>query len=142
MNTLVFVKNSPLAKSPVKTSEHAAGLDICSIENIIIPSMERALIRTGLKIKVPAGTYGRLAPRSGLAWQHGIFINAGVIDRDFSAEIKVVMVNMSAKDFEIKTGMRICQLICEKIAYPQIKEIDYLPETTRSEEGFGSSGYF
>ena len=142
METVFFVKISPDSFSPVKSSEQAAGYDLFCIENKDIPPMDRALVRTGLKIQVPVGCYGRLAPRSGLAWKHGIFINAGVIDSDFRGEIKVIMVNVSNTTFQIKKGMKICQLICEKIVYPQVKEVLCLSETKRSGNGFGSSGLF
>ena len=96
------------------------------------------LIPTGWKFKLPPGTYGRIAPRSGLSLK-GIDVGAGVIDRDYRGEIKVLLINNSAQPFAVNKGDRIAQLICEKIVYPYIKE-DILDYTTRGDKGFGSTG--
>ena len=104
-----------------------------------IPAKDNALLRTDLQIKVPHGTYGRIAPRSGLAWKKKIDIGAGVIDEDYRDNVCVVMFNHANIDFEVKKGNRIAQLICEKISHPKIKELDSLDKTNR-EGGLGSTG--
>ena len=87
-----------------------------------------------------AGTYGRIAPRSGLAWKKHIDVGAGVIDADYRGNVGVVLFNHGAEDLEVKVGDRVAQLILEKIAYAEVEEVAELPETVRGAGGFGSSG--
>ena len=136
---LFIAKLSENATTPTLGSKLAAGYDLYSAEDKTIPAKDNALLRTDLQIKVPHGTYGRIAPRSGLAWKKKIDIGAGVIDEDYRDNVCVVMFNHANIDFEVKKGNRIAQLICEKISHPKIKELDSLDKTNR-EGGLGSTG--
>ena len=91
-------------------------------------------------VKVPEGTYGRIAPRSGLAVKHGIQVGAGVIDSDYTGELKVVLFNHNNKKYNIKPGFRIAQLILEQCVTPEVVEVDDLDTTDRGNNGFGSTG--
>ncbi len=71
---------------PTKGSEHAAGYDLFSYENIEIASMDKAMVHTGISVQLPKNSYGRVAPRSGLAWKKFIDVGAGVIDEDYRGE--------------------------------------------------------
>ena len=93
-----------------------------------------------LAISLPAGTYRRIAPHSGLSALHRISVDAVMIDPDYTGNIGVVLVNRSKKPFAIHTGERILQLICEQADYPEVREIKDLPVTTTGFQGFGSSG--
>lgn len=75
---------------------------------------------------MPHGCYGRVAPRSGLAANHHIDIGAGVVDQDYRGNVGVVMFNHGAVPFVVKKGDRIAQLICEKIVYPEVEEVEVL----------------
>jgi len=99
---------------PTQGSKLTAGHDLYSIEVLSIPANNRALVRTGLGIAVPEGTYGRLASRSGLAIK-SITVDAGVIDADYRGELKVLLVNHSEIDYKVQKGDRIAQLIVGKI---------------------------
>jgi dUTP pyrophosphatase len=88
---------------------------------------------------VPRGTYGRIAPRSGLAVK-GIDVGAGVVDRDYVGLVKVLLINNSAAAFAVNTGDRIAQLVLEQIATPPAIVVSKLDHTTRSDGGFGSTG--
>lgn len=123
---------------PVKGSEFAAGYDLFSIETKRIPPLSRTLICTGLSIKTPEGTYGRIAPRSGLSSKN-TDIGGGVIDIDYLGELKVIFINNNINEFEVKEGMKIAQLICEKICYPILEIVDNLQPTKRGSDGFGST---
>ncbi len=57
-------------------------------------------MKTGLSIAIPAGTYARVAPRSGLAVKHFIDTGAGVVDEDYRGEVGVVLFNHSDVDFQ------------------------------------------
>jgi len=100
-------------ESPQKGLSLKAGHDLYSIENILIRANNRALVKIGLAIAVPEGTYGRIAPRSGLATK-GITVDVGVIDADYRGEVKVLRVNHGKLDYEVKLGERIAQLIVER----------------------------
>ena len=83
---LFFKKLNKDSTIPSKGSEHAAGYDLFSYENVEIPSMEKAMIHTGISVQLPKNSYGRIAPRSGLTWKKFIDVGAGVIDEDYRGE--------------------------------------------------------
>lgn len=140
--SLKVFKRSDKATLPTKGSALAAGYDLYSSEEAVIPANGQGLVATDLSIIVPIGTYGRVAPRSGLAVKNGISTGAGVIDADYRGEVRIVLFNHSSKDFEIKKGDRIAQLVLEKIVNADIVEIsaEQLDETERGAGGFGSTG--
>jgi dUTP pyrophosphatase len=106
-----------------------------------IPVGGRALIPTGLSMAIPAGWYGRIAPRSGLAWKNGIDVLAGVIDADYLGDIGVVLSNGGSTDFQIQHGDRIAQIIIERCGDAEfVRTLDALPPTVRGECGYGSTG--
>jgi dUTP pyrophosphatase len=128
------------ADLPVRGSKGAAGYDLTSTEECTILPNRRAVVATGISVKVPEGTYGRIAPRSGLAVTHGIQVGAGVIDSDYTGELKVVLFNHNNKKYNIKPGFRIAQLILEQCVTPEVVEVDDLDTTDRGSNGFGSTG--
>ena len=126
---------------PTRGSDGSVGYDLYSNEDAIVPCQAgNALVGTGLAVRIPDGCYGRVAPRSGLAVKHCIDVGAGVIDPDYTGEVKVVLFNRGFDNFEIKKGDRIAQLILERCETPHIKEIGLLEETLRGSYGFGSTG--
>ena len=86
IKTIYFKKLHKDSQIPIKGSIKSAGYDLFSYENIIIPSMEKAMIHTGISVKLPENSYGRIAPRSGLTWKKFIDVGAGVIDEDYRGE--------------------------------------------------------
>lgn len=142
-HTLGVKLNTPLAKLPTRGSPGAAGYDLYSAnpEPIVIQGQcGRALVPTGLQAVLPPGTYGRVAPRSGLAVKKGVSIGAGVIDIDYTGEVGVLVVNQGDADITITAGERIAQLILERILTPEVVELDYISDTQRGSGGFGSTG--
>lgn len=126
---------------PTRGSDGAVGYDLYSSEDAIVPNQAgRALVGTGITVVLPQGVYGRVAPRSGLAVKHCINVGAGVIDPDYTGEIKVVLFNHGMNDFEIKKGDRIAQLVLERCETPPIEEISIVEDTERGSGGFGSTG--
>jgi dUTP pyrophosphatase len=140
MDILHVAKLSDKAILPTKGSKSAAGYDLYSAYDCTIPARGKALVKTDLQVKVPHGTYGRVAPRSGLAWKNHIDIGAGVVDEDYRGNLGVVMFNHADEEFKIAAGDRIAQLVCEKISYPEMVELPSLDCTERGEGGFGSTG--
>ncbi|KIW14761.1 deoxyuridine 5'-triphosphate nucleotidohydrolase [Exophiala spinifera] len=137
---LLIKKLSADATTPTRGSAFAAGYDLYASKPITIPARGKALVSTDLSIATPEGTYGRVAPRSGLASKNFIDTGAGVIDADYRGEIKVLLFNHSEVDFEIKKGDRIAQLVLERIYTPEIVEVENLEESVRGAGGFGSTG--
>ena len=138
---MLFVqKISSKSILPTRGSAGAAGYDLSSADDCMIYAGGHINVPTGLKIKVPSGTYGRIAPRSGIAFRHGIDVLAGVIDEDYRGEVQVILINHGANDFHINCGDRIAQLVLEKIETPEVKHVVSLDETERGEGGFGSTG--
>ncbi|KAK4702806.1 dUTP pyrophosphatase, partial [Phenoliferia sp. Uapishka_3] len=133
---------SDKAKLPTRGSASAAGYDLYSAEAKTVPAHGKALINTQLSIAVPEGTYGRVAPRSGLASKFMIDTGAGVIDADYRGTVHVLLFNLSDKDFEVAEGDRVAQLILERIVTPEVTEVESLSETVRGAGGFGSTGGF
>ena len=136
---LRFTKITENGYAPTKGSIHAAGYDLHSAYNYVIPAKGKQCCSTDLKIAVPEGCYGRISPRSGLTHNNFIDVGAGVIDYDYRGNVGVILFNFSENEFIVNKGDRIAQLICEKICYPKI-EVDMLDDSIRGEKGFGSSG--
>ena len=91
MNILQIKKLNDLAVTPTKGSPQSAGYDLYSIEKYTLKPLERKLFKTGLAMSIPSGMYGRIAPRSGMAFKQGIDVMAGVIDEDYRNEVGVVL---------------------------------------------------
>jgi deoxyuridine 5'-triphosphate nucleotidohydrolase len=130
----------PDAVLPVRAHTRDAGMDLASVEDIVIAPGTCKLVSTGIGVAVPKGTYGRLAPRSSVS-KKNVFVNAGVIDFGYRGEIKCILANNGTEDFPVKKGDRICQLILEKIIDDcVVEEVEELDETARGAGGFGSTG--
>ncbi len=139
--TALFVqKLSDRAVLPQRATDGAAGYDLSSARDVMVTAGGHVLVPTDLAIMTPKGTYGRVAPRSGLALKHGIAVGAGVVDADYRGSVGVVLFNHGRKDFEVHAGDRVAQLILEQISLPEVVEVHTLPPTQRGAGGFGSSG--
>ena len=134
-------KFSPDAVLPTKAHKGDAGWDLYSNEELVIPPQSWKLVSTGIGFTVPQGTYGRIAPRSGVSTK-GIMVNAGVVDHPYQGEVKVLLVNISPmSEYIVEKHARIAQVILEKIVDEcEIVEVEELESTTRGEGGFGSTG--
>ena len=128
------------AKPPRRQTSGAAGYDIHSDEEIVVPAQERKLVSTGFAVGIPKGYYGRIASRSGWAVKKSIDVAAGVVDNDYRGEVKVLLVNNGKEDFKVSKGDRIAQIILESIAICEIEVVDELEDTDRDSGGFGSTG--
>ena len=131
---------SDKAKPLAKLTSKAAGYNLSSTHDDVILAKSRKLIQTDLAMTVPSGTYGQIAPRSGLALKHSIDIGASVIDEDYTGPVGILMINHGTQDFIIRTGDRIAQLILERIADEPIIVTQELSDSSRGNKGFGSTG--
>jgi len=129
---------------PAYETPLSAGMDVrAAIDKpVVLGSLERVLIPTGLRVQLPPGYEMQIRPRSGLALRHGISIvnSPGTIDADYRGEIKVILINLSKDTFVVNPGERICQMVvssCEHVEWDSVCEID---DTERGDGGFGHTG--
>lgn len=132
----LLLRLSAAAVIPVRGSVGAAGYDLASAKDVVIPARGKGLCPTDIAIALPEGVYGRVAPRSGLAWKNSIDVGAGVIDEDYRGNVGVILFNHSDVDFTVKAGDRVAQLILERIAIADVEEVQgELPSTSESTTG-------
>lgn len=137
---LEFNKLSENATFPVRSSKEAAGVDLFSAYNYVIPARGRCLVKTDLTVCLPEETYGRIAPRSGLAWNAGLDVGAGVVDRDYTGNIKIVLFNHDNVDYLLEKGDKVAQFIVERIYILDLGKNVIERKTERGKQGFGSTG--
>jgi dUTP pyrophosphatase len=141
----VLVQRLPHAEGlplPAYATPGAAGMDLLSAREMVIPSGGRALVPTGLAIALPEGFEMQVRPRSGLALKHGVTVlNApGTVDSDYRGEVGVILLNTGAEPFAIARGDRIAQVVFAPVTLAAWEEVVVLPETQRGAGGFGSTG--
>ena len=138
----VKIKKSADAKMPFYAHKGDSGVDLYAAEDYLLKPIERKLIATGIKIAVPYGYEAQIRPKSGLAVEHGISHanSVGTIDSSYRGEIKIPMINFSNAPYKIEKGKKIGQMIFAKVEEAVFEEVNELGETTRNEDGFGSTG--
>jgi dUTP pyrophosphatase len=129
------------ATIPTQGSSFAAGYDLYAAEDAVVVCGTRKLIKTNISMEITPGYYGRIAPRSGLAYKNGIDVLAGVIDSDYRGDIGVILYNTDKNiDFTVKKGDRIAQIIFEACYIATLNNVENLDNTLRQAGGFGSTG--
>ena len=130
--------------APSYESTHAAGADIKATINkdILLSPLKRVIIPTGIYLEIPEGFEAQVRPRSGLAAKYGITVlnTPGTIDSDYRGEVKIILINLGDKDFIIKDGDRIAQMIITPVIQGNFIKESELTETNRGDGGFGSTG--
>lgn len=124
---------------PVRATMGAAGYDLKANKDMVIQPGANALVPTGTYLQIPNEYYGKIEARSSLAYKHQIYVEAGVIDSDYRGEIGVVLQNASNKEFVIKSGDRIAQIIFQRYYVFEMVN-NKLENTDRGDGGFGSTG--
>lgn len=139
---LLFKKLHAEATIPEFKTSGAAGMDITSVEEVLILPHQIKLVKTGLAAAVEEGYEIQVRARSGLSTKHGLtLINGiGTIDSDYRGEIGVPLINLSGESYVISKGERIAQLVVNKIEQPEIEIVEELDDTERGAGGFGSTG--
>ena len=140
----VRIVNTSQHEVPAYATVASAGMDLRAnlAEPVVLKSLERSLIPTGLFIELPVGYEAQIRPRSGLAFKKGVTVlnSPGTIDADYRGEIKVLLVNLSNENFTVENGERIAQMIIavhEKVEWEQVQTLE---ETVRGAGGFGHTG--
>ncbi len=140
---LKIEKLDKTSKSPGYAHIGDAGLDLYSAVDCILRPSERRKVPTGIKIAIPEGYAGFVQPKSGLAIKNGLSLvnTPGLIDSGYRGEISAVLINLDPeKNFIIKRGDKICQLVIQKVEDVEIEITGELESTSRGEGGFGSTG--
>eukprot|EP00913_Durusdinium_trenchii_P033643 g31493.t1 len=142
LEEMLVKRLTPSAVLPARGSKAAAGFDLAAAEATVIPAGGQGLVKTGISIAIPEGTYARVAPRSGLAVKKMIHTGAGVVHHAHRGEVGVVLFNHDAalQDFAVSVGDRVAQLILQQISLVDCQEVASLDETLRGAGGFGSTG--
>ncbi len=138
-------KLSENALLPEYQTEHAAAMDVhaCLDAPMTLRPLERAMVPTGLAIEIPVGFEMQVRARSGLSIKHGLALvnGIGTIDADYRGELNILMINLGQEPFVIEPGMRVAQLLLSKYDKISWQVAEILSETSRSEGGFGSTGF-
>jgi len=138
----VLVKRLNDIPLPCRQTEGSAGFDLCASEDTTIAAHGFGSVGTGLAVEIPAEAEAQVRPRSGLAAKHGIGVlnSPGTIDSDYRGEIRVILFNTSDRDFQVRRGDRIAQLVFATLSDIELVEADSLSETRRGPGGFGHTG--
>ncbi|GAB6167763.1 dUTP diphosphatase [Clostridium carnis] len=122
--------------------EGDAGLDLYSVEEIIINPSETGFVRTGIQIELPKQTEGQVRPRSGLALKHGITVlnTPGTIDEGYRGELGIILINHGKNPFKVEKGMKIAQMLVKPVWAVDVTEVEELSDSERGNGGFGSTG--
>ena len=140
--TVKFRKIDPAAILPSYAHPGDAGMDVRSVEELVIEPGDRSLVRTGLVMMLPPGYEAQVRPRSGLALKNGVTVlnTPGTIDEGYRGEVGVILSNFGAEPFKVEKGAKIAQLVIAPCTRAEIVETDEVDATERGEGGFGSTG--
>ena len=140
--TLKFKRVHPDAVLPAYAHPSDAGMDLRSVDELVIPPGKRALVHTGLVMLLPPAYEAQVRPRSGLALKAGVTVlnTPGTIDSGYRGEVGVILVNLGEEPFAVKKGDKVAQLVIAPVTQPQVVETDVVDETDRGAGGFGSTG--
>ena len=140
----IKIVNKGTQPLPEYATPQSAGVDLrANIDKpILLQSLDRVLIPTGLHIALPEGYEAQIRPRSGLAIKKGITClnTPGTIDSDYRGDVGVILVNLSKEDFVVQPGERIAQMVIGKFDQAEWELVEELDETERGEGGFGHTG--
>ena len=128
---------------PARQTDGSAGYDVCSAQaDFTLQPMERRLVPTGLALAIPPGFEAQVRPRSGLALKHGLTLpnTPATIDSDYRGELMVAVINLGTEPVTVTRGMRIAQLVFQRVEAVDLVEVPELPQSGRAGGGFGSTG--
>jgi len=140
--TVGFKRIHPDAALPAYARPGDAGMDLRSVDELVIPRGGRALVHTGLVMQLPPMFEAQVRPRSGLALKSGVTVlnTPGTIDSGYRGEVGVILANFGDGDFKVAKGDRIAQLVIAPVTQAEVVEVSEVDETDRGAGGFGSTG--
>ncbi|EQD97962.1 dUTP diphosphatase [Helicobacter pylori] len=135
-------KIHPNALIPKYQTEGSSGFDLHAVEEVVIKPHSVGLVKIGICLSLEVGYELQVRTRSGLALNHQVMVlnSPGTVDNDYRGEIKVILANLSDKDFKVQVGDRIAQGVVQKTYKAEFIECERLDETSRGSGGFGSTG--
>ncbi|RVZ35330.1 dUTP diphosphatase [Helicobacter pylori] len=135
-------KIHPNALIPKYQTEGSSGFDLHAVEEVMIKPHSVGLVKIGICLSLEVGYELQVRTRSGLALNHQVMVlnSPGTVDNDYRGEIKVILANLSDKDFKVQVGDRIAQGVVQKTYKAEFIECERLDETSRGSGGFGSTG--
>jgi len=131
----------PDAKIPVYGHPGDAGMDLFAVVDRTLAPGEVFAVPTGIQVAIPAGSVGLIWDKSGISLK-GVHRLAGVVDAGYRGEVQVVMINLGKEPFAVKKGMKIAQMLIQPVTGVRIVESETLDDTSRGEDGFGSTGLY
>ena len=139
---VLFRKIDPSARLPEYAHPGDAGMDVFSVDSVVLPPGGRALVRTGLVMQLPPDAEAQVRPRSGLALKYGVTVlnSPGTIDAGYRGEVGVILVNHGAEPFCVEKGMKVAQIVVAPVVQAVIEETFATDDTDRGAGGFGSTG--
>ena len=139
---VLFRKIDESARLPEYAHPGDAGMDVFSVEDMVLPSGGRALIHTGLVMQLPSDAEAQVRPRSGLALKHGVTVlnSPGTIDAGYRGEVGVILINLGDEPFHVEKGMKIAQIVVAPVTRAEVVEVSAVDATDRGAGGFGSTG--
>ncbi len=150
MTTKIDIAVMPFAKDlpiPKHEEEESAGIDLRAASipentHVVLNPGQKMTFSTGIKMAIPKGYLGLAAPRSGIGTKHDIVLanTVGIIDSSYRGQIMITLRNTSDKEFVIRRGDRLVQLVIVPYLKVQCVIVDELSATERGEGGHGSTG--
>lgn len=137
---ILVKKLHPEAKILHCALEGDAGMDLYSVENVILKPGEKYICKTGIAIKIPEGFVGLIWDKGGPSHKYGIKTLGGVFDSNYTGEYLIGLVNLGKENYEIKKRQKIAQVLFQKVEAPEVEEVSELPQTNRGEGRHGSTG--
>jgi len=129
------------AKLPAYGHQGDAGMDLFSVEELVLERGQAVPVPTGIQVAIPESFVGLVWDKSGISLK-GVHRLAGVIDSGYRGEIKVVMINLGKEPFIVNKGMKIAQMLIQPVLSVEIEETEDLDDTSRGDGGFGSTGLY
>ena len=146
-NCNVKILNKSDYPLPEYQTQGSAGVDLRANieEKLIIMPKKVYQIPTGIFIEMPLGIEAQIRARSGLALKHGLALvnGIGTIDPDYRGEIKIILINLLDRPYQLEPGERIAQMVFSeyiKADFMAVASIEELESSERGDGGFGHSG--
>jgi dUTP pyrophosphatase len=137
---LLVQKLHPDAILPKYALPGDAGLDLFSLEKVVLAPQQKAIVKTGIAIALPPGHAGLIWDKSGMAAKFHLHVIGGVFDETYRGEYTIILVNLGENPYTIEKGSKIAQLLIQPILQPEVVEVPRLDDTVRGGGKFGSTG--
>ncbi|TSC96399.1 MAG: dUTPase [Parcubacteria group bacterium Athens0714_26] len=125
---------------PKYAKKHDAGMDLFALEDHTASPGEVIFVKTGIAMEIPEGYVGLVWDKSGFSTKTKMKTLGGVIDAGYRGDVTVCLINLCSEAHHIEKGMKVAQILIQKVEQPEIELVEELSESERGEGGFGSTG--